>query len=128
MDINQYPPQYTDNISQLKWKIISAFDSYPVVFNAICIVSGHTSADLSDLETMLNEIKNKHLSEVNQDIASQKDKDGVGLAFIAAQHGHAEILEKLIEAGADVNQAMNNGATPTFIATNLAIRRFLRNS
>ncbi len=36
--------------------------------------------------------------------------------FVAAQRGHAEVASLLLEKGADVNQAMNDGASPLCIA------------
>ena len=42
--------------------------------------------------------------------------DEKGLLFIAAQKGHEAVVRALIEAGADVNKAKNNGVTPLYIA------------
>lgn len=38
------------------------------------------------------------------------------LCYLAAQNGHIETLELLINRGADFEKAMDNGATPCFIA------------
>ena len=37
--------------------------------------------------------------------------------YMAAQDGHDVVVRALIQAGADVNKAGDNGATPLFIAT-----------
>ncbi|WP_257254281.1 ankyrin repeat domain-containing protein, partial [Endozoicomonas sp. SESOKO3] len=36
--------------------------------------------------------------------------------YLAAREGHTDIVQLLIEAGADLNAALPNGASPLFIA------------
>ena len=47
-----------------------------------------------------------------------------GRAACAAQNGHEAVVRALIEAGADVNKAGDDGATPLFIAAETATRRW----
>lgn len=45
---------------------------------------------------------------------------------IAAQNGHSEIVELFVAHGADVNGAIDNGATPLYIATQKAHSNIVR--
>jgi len=46
----------------------------------------------------------------------QGQPNGMNPLYMAAQHGHADIVRLLIQAGADVNQAQPNGVDPLLIA------------
>jgi ankyrin repeat protein len=37
--------------------------------------------------------------------------------FIASQDGHVEVARLLIEAGADIDKAKDNGVTPLYVAS-----------
>jgi ankyrin repeat protein len=41
---------------------------------------------------------------------------GVTAVFVAAQHNKVDVLEYLIDRGADIEQAANDGTTPLWIA------------
>ena len=45
---------------------------------------------------------------------------------MAAQKGHEAVVKALIEAGADVNKADNDGRTPLYWAAQKATRRWSR--
>ena len=47
---------------------------------------------------------------------NQAANDGMTPLFIAAQQGHIDILRVLVKAGADLDQARDNGATPVNLA------------
>ena len=42
--------------------------------------------------------------------------------LFAAQNGHETVVRALIEAGADINKATDNGGTPLFMAAQRATR------
>ena len=52
--------------------------------------------------------------------------DEKGLLFMAAEMGHEAVVRALIEAGADVNKASNDGVTPLVIAAGLGHEAVLR--
>ena len=53
--------------------------------------------------------------------------NGYHALYTASEEGHCEVVSMLLaKEGADVNQAMDNGATPLFIASQTAIVRWCR--
>ena len=56
------------------------------------------------------------LDHPNIDVNKALTDSGATPAFIAAQHGHTDMVRCLAENGAKLDQATNEGATPTYIA------------
>ena len=52
--------------------------------------------------------------------------DEKGLLFIAAGKGREAVVRALIEAGADINKAKNNGVTPLYIAAQVGHEAVVR--
>ena len=49
--------------------------------------------------------------------------DGATPLYVAAQNGHTEIAQLLIDKGANVNQADNDGATPLCLQHKMVIQQ-----
>ena len=43
--------------------------------------------------------------------------EGATLLLLAASHGHAMVVDSLVEAGADTNLATTKGTTPLMVAS-----------
>ena len=56
------------------------------------------------------------LNEVGASAGAVQPMDGSSAVCMAAQNGHLEVVRVLIEAGASVDQAMEDGRTPLFLA------------
>ena len=72
------------------------------------------SGNLTELNKLLD--ADKRLVNDTFDETKVKEKKVVTLLFIAAQEGHANIVDRLIDLGADKNKGNKNGATPLYIA------------
>jgi Ankyrin repeats (3 copies) len=68
-------------------------------------------------EKLFKAVENKNLAELRQFIESEKDavrwKDAEGATalMIACKFGHGEIVERLLDAGAEINARDNAGVT-----------------
>ena len=51
---------------------------------------------------------------------------GATLLYMAAEHGHLEVVRALLEAGADLNQANTDGDTPLCIAAQCGRKEVVR--
>jgi ankyrin repeat protein len=117
MDINQWPPLEThlNSINEVYNRINTAFKTSPyIAFNTTLITTNSNAKILQPLTTKLNELKENH--PITKEI-SERAADGVTLAHIAAQYGHADVIAKLARCGANLNQASKkSGLPPAHIA------------
>ena len=72
------------------------------------------SGNLTELNKLLD--VDKRLVNDTFDETKVKEKKVVTLLYIAAQEGHTNIVDRLIDLGADKNKGNKNGATPLYIA------------
>jgi ankyrin repeat protein len=118
MDINQYPAQFYKMgeawaVNLLSERIVAGFGSTtPIAFDA-SLITLKNSASLSKLTISLEQFKAGHV--INKELAA-REHNGVGLAFIAAEHGHVSVISKLAKHGVDLNKADKDGQTPAFKA------------
>ncbi len=54
------------------------------------------------------------------------DVNPANALYIAVEQGHAEVASLLLEKGADVNQATNNGDTPLMVAASYGKEEVLK--
>mmetsp|Transcript_49439 Transcript_49439/g.119949 ORF Transcript_49439/g.119949 Transcript_49439/m.119949 type:complete len:559 (-) Transcript_49439:1497-3173(-) len=66
-------------------------------------ISSHTAASLGDLATL------KELAKTNRNELFKADSNGWRPIHEAARSGHADVLEYLIEEGAEINERTNHG-------------------
>jgi hypothetical protein len=118
MDINQYPAQFfkldkPNAVKIIAEKIMSGFDfnkkGGPIAFNA-SVITTQNSASIPKLTQKLKQFKETHI--MTKELAL-REKEGVGLALIAAQQGHVSVIADLGKYKADLNKA---GFTPAYVA------------
>jgi len=119
MDVNHYPSlSFKQNqTSSLAGLIELGFEGasadYYIPLNTTVLTTGKNPR-LEQLKAELGKFKASHV--VTEELATRKVKH-VGLAFIAARHGHVNVIAELAKHdGVDLNQAINSGETPAYIA------------
>jgi len=134
MDINQWPPLeviFPLSSESNRWSFLNLFSMSPIdklaesirrgfdsetntTFNMKLISTHAESARLQALNAKLNQLTN--LYPVTR-VISQDKNNHAALLYIAAKHGHIEVVKALLAAGADPNQARDDGITPLFAAS-----------
>jgi ankyrin repeat protein len=123
MDINQYPSEsfcLEDTLTIAKklvagFKQVTGFKQHVkspyIAFNVSLITAG-LDPRRPQLKEQFDLFKKSHV--LSKDMACRRG--GVGLAWIAASYGHANVIAELKENGADLNEVNDDGMTPTYVA------------
>ena len=117
MDINQWPPSdisslnSTDEISEA---IMLAFEESPyIAFNTTIAITDIEKKHSQALITQLDKFKKSH--PITSEKAGRMAGD-INLAYVAALHGHADVIAELARYGVDLNQLTPNGKSLIDIA------------
>ena len=115
MDINQYPAEFSKfDDALLAKKIITAFSSkIHTAFN-ISLITTKKCSSLPKITEWLNRLKKKHI--ITKEIASRED-NGIGLAWLAAENGHASVIDELAMCEANLDKPNKIGLAPIHTAT-----------
>ena len=117
MDSNELPPSV---ISVEKWAEIVAtkfHESNIIGFETLIQCTGnHASAVKKIIENVKQDVVFQDLHEITPEKAKRVTSRKTSLLYFAARCGHKSIVEMLIDKGANINHAKNNGVTPLFIA------------
>src|SRR3990167_7123626 len=117
IDSNELPPPV---ISVEKWAEIVAtkfHESNIIGFETLIQCTGnHASAVKKIIENVKQDVVFQDLHEITPEKAKRVTSRKTSLLYFAARCGHKSIVEMLIDKGANINHAKNNGVTPLFIA------------
>src|SRR3990167_2341358 len=117
MDSNELPPSV---ISVEKWAEIVAtkfHESNIIGFETLIQCTGnHASAVKKIIENVKQDVVFQDLHEITPEKAKRVTSRKTSLLYFAPRCGHKSIVEMLIDKGANINHAKNNGVTPLFIA------------
>lgn len=116
MDINQYPSKVYEikQTNLLAKDIIAGFDTYGAytAFTTRVFTTQNNPFKVS-LKDTLDIFKRGQV--VTSEMAFRKS-NGVNLAYVAAQNGHASVIAELAKHGVDFHQATADGKTLAYIA------------